>query len=421
MITEFKSLLKNRNFVYLWTSQVLSQVAIQVMNFLIIVRLFERTGSTIATSLIWIAYALPGILVGPFASAWVDFVDRRQVLILSNLFQFLTLLIYSFTYKRYFFLSYAVVLVYSLFNQFYVPAEAASLPLVVNKKRLPQANGLFFLTQQAAIVVGFGLGGILNEIIGYRFTFLILSALLLVAFVAVYFLPVMNAVKNNSKRLDINLGVFFKHIARGYRFITGDASILMLFILLASLHVAVSIMSVNLPALAKNIIGISPNLAGAAVVFPAGIGAGAAIVLIPRYLKRLRKKELIERALILVSLSLWLLIFLVPELAPGFRIAAAAVLFALAGGAMVGIIIPSQTYLQEKTPPALMGSVFGNFWLFATIASIFPVLFSATISEIFGVGMLFFLIGLLTLFAYVYSVKRGQLIINEKEEVGGKI
>lgn len=415
MPNEIKVLLRNRKFVYLWTSQILSQLAIQVMNFLIIIRLFERTGSTIATSLIWVAYALPAIMVGPFAAAWVDFLDRRLVLVVSNLLQFLVLLVYSLTFRQYFFLSYAVVLAYSLFNQFYVPAEAASLPSLVSKKSLAQANGLFFLTQQAAIVLGFGMGGVLNELIGYKFTFLLLSALLFVAFVAVSFLPNPKTAVANGKRLDIDIGEFFAHIAEGYQFIKGNLSILMPFILLASMHVAVSIISVNLPVMAKDIIGISPNLGGAVIVVPAGLGALASIILIPRYLKSIRKKILIERSLILITASLWLIIFLVPEVAQGLKIVAAIPLFALAGASLVGIIIPSQTYLQEKTPKALMGRVFGNFWFIATVATIFPVLFSATISELFGVRMLFFLIGLSTLIAYVYSIKKGQTILEEVE------
>jgi len=418
---EFKTLLRNKKFVYLWVSQILSQLAIQIMNFLIIVRLFEHTGSTIATSFIWIAYALPSILVGPFAATWVDFLDRRLVLVVSNLLQFFVLLAYALTFKQYFFLSYAVVLAYSFFNQFYVPAEASSVPMLVSAKSLPQANGLFFLTQQASVIVGFGIAGLLSESLGFKFTFLLLSALLFVAFVSASFLPNIQVKAKDGKRLDIDIGNFFARIAEGYQFIKGNLSILLPFTLLASLHVAISIISVNLPIMAKDIIGISPNLSGVVIVFPAGIGALAAVLFIPRYLRKMRKKELIEKSLVAVSLSLWLVIFLVPELTQGLKALATGILFAFAGVAFVGIVIPAQTYLQEKTPKKLMGRVFGNFWFIASVATIFPVLFSATVSEVFGVRMLFFLIGLSTLVAYVYSIKKGQQILEGGGFISDKI
>lgn len=421
MTTDFKSLIKNKKFMYLWISQILSQLTIQVMNFLIIIRLFERTGSTIATSFIWIAYALPAILVGPFAATWVDFLDRRMVLIVSNLLQFLTILVYALTFNRYFFLSYAVVLTYSFFNQFYVPAEAASLPALVSKKKLPQANGLFFLTQQASVIVGFGFAGIVSELIGFKFTFLVLSLFLFLAFVSVSFLPNTKGSSRSLSALDIDIGKFFERIAEGYRFIKGNLSILMSFILLASLHVAISIISVNLPIMAKEIIGINPRYSGLVIVIPAGIGALASVLLIPKYLKSMRKKTLIERSLVLVSISIWLAIFLVPEVPQNLKVVLSALLFAMAGASFVGIIIPAQTYLQEKTPRSLMGRVFGNFWFIATVATIFPVLFSATISELFGARMLFFLIGLTTLIGYVYSIKKGQKLLEDGGNVDEKI
>jgi MFS family permease len=83
---DFKFLKKSK-FVYLWTSQVLSQLAINIMNFLLLIRLYERTGSSIATSFLWVAYALPAILIGPIAAASVDLFDRRKMLIAANLMQ----------------------------------------------------------------------------------------------------------------------------------------------------------------------------------------------------------------------------------------------------------------------------------------------------------------------------------------------
>ena len=52
---EFKPLVKNSKFVYVWLSQILSQLTISIMNFLLLIRLFAVTGSPIATSLLWVA------------------------------------------------------------------------------------------------------------------------------------------------------------------------------------------------------------------------------------------------------------------------------------------------------------------------------------------------------------------------------
>src|SRR3990170_5908890 len=148
---EFKPLVKNSKFVYVWLSQILSQLIISIMNFLLLIRLFAVTGSPIATSLLWVAYALPAILIGPFAAASVDLVDKRKVLMITNLLQSGTIFGYALIHETKFFLLYGVAFTYSLLNQFYVPAEAASIPSVVPKKHLPFANGLFFGTTEGKI------------------------------------------------------------------------------------------------------------------------------------------------------------------------------------------------------------------------------------------------------------------------------
>src|SRR3989338_991657 len=108
-------ILKNTKFLYLLTSQVLSQVTVNIMNFLLLARLFTVTGSSIATSLLWVAYALPAIFFGPIGAASVDLINRRKMLMVTNLLQAATVFVFIFTHQTSVFLLYAVVLIYSLF------------------------------------------------------------------------------------------------------------------------------------------------------------------------------------------------------------------------------------------------------------------------------------------------------------------
>ncbi len=413
---EFKAVLSNTKFKYLWYSQLLSQLTIQIMNFLIIVKLFETTGSTIATSFIWVAYALPAILIGPFAATWVDLVDKRLVLTISNIAQALVILFYAIFSSKYLFLSYVVVLFYSFFNQFYVPAEAAMLPKIVNKKDLPQANGLFFLTQQASIIVGFGLAGVLADLLGYKTTFIFSAGMLFLAFLSVNMLPGNSSKEEVAKKFEMGMMKFIDKTQEGYSFIRSRPGIWMPFILLIGLHVATSIITIMLPAISVEIVQINPKYSGLLIILPGGAGAVLSTLLTSKYLKRLRKKELIEKALLAMGLSLWVTIFLIPEVPIFIKPIVAAIMFFLIGASYVAMFVPAQTFLQESTPKHLMGRVFGNFWFLATIATIFPVLFSATITEVFGVKVMFFVVGALTIAAYLFSTKKGQAILQTNAE-----
>jgi len=67
-----KELRKNKKFLYLWTSQILTQLTVNLINFVIILRIFGKMQSTVAVSLVWLFYALPTIIVGPFVGTLID-------------------------------------------------------------------------------------------------------------------------------------------------------------------------------------------------------------------------------------------------------------------------------------------------------------------------------------------------------------
>jgi MFS transporter, DHA3 family, macrolide efflux protein len=392
--SDVKELIKSK-FLYVWISQILSQLTINIMNFLLLIKLYSETNSSVATSFLWVSYALPALLIGPFAAVMVDLFDKRKTLIWTNLLQALVVFVYAASLGHMVFLPYAVAFIYSLLNQFYLPSEAASVPELVENKLLARANSLFFITQQASLIIGFGLAGLINKMLGFRFSFFLCSIFLFLAFISVTYLPTLKAL--NNKRLDYEkefLG-FFEKIFEGYRFIRENNSILIPSLLLMSIQIILSVIVVDVPIIASDIFAIDINNAGILLVVPAGIGAAIGAIIVPILLKKgWRKRLIIERSIMLSILSFFMLIFLIPNQLI-LKLFVIFVLLIMMGASFVGIVIPSQTYLQEKTPGGLRGRVFGNFWFLTTIATMIPVILSGTISEIFGIKLLFFLIAVI--------------------------
>lgn len=416
---DFITVLKNKNFRYLWTSQLTSQLTINVMNFLLLTRLFSQTGSSIATSFLWIAYALPALLIGPFASATVDMVSRRKMLIWTNLLQSLTIFTFAILQRNSLFLLYGTVFIYSLLNQFYVPAEAASLPSVVSKKDLPHANSLFFLTQQGSLVLGYAFSGILAHLLGFEIAFLICAGTVFVAYISTTFLPELNPQTKIPSKFEDAVAHFFTNIFGGYQFVKSNKKILMPLLILFSLQIVTAVITVNVPVIAKDIFKISLNSAGLAIVVPAAIGAGIGAVIVTKLLKRgWRKKKAIEAFLLTISLAVLLLAFLLPEISSTFRIFVGFGITIIIGISAIGILIPTQTYLQELTPGGLRGRVFGNFWFIATAASVIPVIFSGTVVELLGIRTLLVLITAFMVFGLVFSKKYGQQFLKNGVENG---
>ena len=412
MLAEFRPILGKKGFSYLWISQILSQITINLTNFLLLIRLFNTTGSTIATSLLWISYALPAILIGPVGAAVTDMIDRRKMLIITNLLQSLVILIYALTFERTIFLTYGVAITYSLLNQFYVPAEAASLPALIEKKHLPSANVLFFMTQQGSIILGFLAAGILNHFFGFSTTLFIASTLLFFAFVSVNFLPKLLPSEKIPKSFEEGIFNFFGRIFEGYNFIKEERTVLIPFLLLLGFQIMMATILINVPIMIISILKMSVNTGIIYVVISAVCGAIVGSLIVGRLLRlRVRKKVVIENSLALLALAIFLLVFLVPELKTISRFLFGAGALFLAGFSAIGIIIPAQTFLQEKTPGGLRGRVFGNFWFLATIATVFPVLFSGAISELFGIRLLLFGISSLLVVAFWFSRKHSQKLM----------
>lgn len=403
-----------KSFKLLWTSQILSQVTVNMMNFLLLARIYTLTGSSIATSLLWISYALPTIFFGPIGAASVDLINRRKILMITNFLQSLTIFIFIFLHLESIFLLYAVVVIYSLLNQFYVPAETASLPSFVSKNKLPQANSMFFLTQQIALIIGFGLAGIIEKLLGFNGSLILCSSFLFLAFISVYFLPNIAPSKKIPENLEGLMRTFFEHIIEGYKFIKNKKSILYPLSLLFLIQVGLTMIITNLPIIAVEILKVSVSYVGLLVVVPAGIGAIIGSLFITKLLKKgWRKKKIIDTSLLILAISILSISLGLPYIPSVVRFITGPILVIFVGLGFVGINIPTLTYIQEVTPEWLRGRVFGNLWFLITIATIFPVMFSGVISEFFGVRTLLTLLAIGVSICFHFSIKKGQKLIEE--------
>lgn len=413
MINEFKPVINNKNFRYLWTSQIFSQLSINIMNFVFLIKLFEVTGSAISTSLLWVAYSLPAILIGPFASAIVDLTDKRKMLFITNFLQALTIFLYAISPKANIFILYQVVFIYSLLNQFYVPAEAASLPSLLPKKKLTQGNSLFFLTLQASLIVGFAVAGLINHFLGFNNTLFICSFFLFVAFANTFFLPKLVSETKVPNEFEKAVIKFFSHVLGGYKFIKSERKVLTPVLLLIGFQVALQVLIVEVPIIAQNLLSIPLNSAGLFLLVPAGIGSILGALALPKLIARgWRKKKVIENSLVSIGIIILIFTFLIPLLPYWFKTLLSFISVLLLGLAFFGVIVPSQTFLQEKTPKDLRGRVFGNFWFLVTIASVFPVLFSGSIVEILGIKFFLFTISAIAISIYFVSKRFGDRFIN---------
>jgi DHA3 family macrolide efflux protein-like MFS transporter len=165
-MTRFRDVLKDRNFLCLWIAQIVSNFGDRLTQMALVALVYQRTpGSAMALAKLISFTIIPVFLIGPIAGAWVDRLNKRNVMVISDLLRgVLVLAIPLFIMLHQILLVYlAVFLAFSL-SRFFIPSRMAIIPDIVSKDKLLVANTLADTTHMLGNVMGLVVAGILVNI-----------------------------------------------------------------------------------------------------------------------------------------------------------------------------------------------------------------------------------------------------------------
>lgn len=390
-------LLTKTLFPKIWTIQILSQVSLNLVNFLLILRIFEATGSTVAISLVWLFYAMPVLILGPFAGTISDLFSKRSLMFTAISVQAAAVLFYLPIQARIWPI-YLVVFLYGIISQVYIPAESSMMVNLVPKRLLAAANSLFVFTIYASFLLGFGLAGPLVRMFGKNIPFLIISGLLVFGSFLIRTLP-----KDERAEKVRTPDLFWQKLTEGYSFLKRNPTVLFPLILLALTSTVVQIIAVLAPAITVKVFGIDLLDASTQVILPVGAGAVLGAFGAVRLLRWNRKKRVITRGIFVAAISLAILGLGVPNIESKTVVGTVALFFLGLSFPMVSI--PSQTLMQERTPEGFRGRVFGTLGFLMTGFSLLPVLFSAALTEVLSEVALIVALSAIIFSAGIISLK----------------
>jgi len=158
-----------RDFLVIWTGQVVSTLGSGLSGFALGVWAYRQTGSATALSLITLFATLPSTLLSPLAGALIDRWGRRSVLLLNNFGSgACTLIMASLYWAGMLQIWHVYVLVFAsrCFNVFQLPAFSATTVLLVPRRQLLRANGMAQLGPAAGQIAAPILAVALMEVIG---------------------------------------------------------------------------------------------------------------------------------------------------------------------------------------------------------------------------------------------------------------
>ncbi|HYM84938.1 MAG TPA: MFS transporter [Candidatus Dormibacteraeota bacterium] len=182
----------DRQFRLLWSGQAVSGIGNQVTRIALPYQVFVLTGSTLAIAALTLAQLVPILVFVLGAGSLADAVDRRRLLMVTQLLlalSSLTLAGLALMPAPPLIALFAVAFVAASVGSVDQPTRSSAIPRLVPPGRLPAAIALGQLNFQVASVVGPAIGGLLIATVGLPGAYLVdvasfgasLGALLLMA------------------------------------------------------------------------------------------------------------------------------------------------------------------------------------------------------------------------------------------------
>jgi MFS family permease len=420
----FSHLLRNKAFVILWANQFCLQLSYSMINFAMILWVYELSQKNTTVSLLILFISLPSIFLGTFAGVTADKINRKYIIQVTDVL--LAVFFFCFLFVNgSIALIYILALIVSVVSQFFLPAEGATIPTIVSKELLPKANSLFSLTIYASLIVGYTLAGPLISLSGSYVTPFVAAAILAtIASIVFTQFPFIPQKVSEFSKTDTYIQSFKRSVSEvreGLHYILKHQSILVSILLLTGVQTFVSALSVLIPEYINKILQIPATYASYIIMLPLGLGLISGAFFNGAYARYLSRRKLVEISIIGVSLML-LALASAPVISdflsnrfvmhvthfrrPLEHIIGLSSLLAIfsyfLGFFNVSIVIPSQTVMQELTPENMRGRVFGVLNMMMSSISLLPVVLIGPLADWLGTVTLISLIALVVMFVGLF-------------------
>ncbi len=166
----------NRNYRYTWMGQVVSEVGDHFNNIAVFSLALEGRHSGLVVAGIMLARAVPAILAGPLAGVVLDRMDRRKIMIASDLIRAVMALGFILTVNhRQPWMLYLFSGLLMVSSPFFTSGRSAILPTIASEAELHTANSITQTTQWSTLVIGTLFAGTAVIGLGYQWAFVLNS------------------------------------------------------------------------------------------------------------------------------------------------------------------------------------------------------------------------------------------------------
>ena len=389
-----RRLLRNRDFVLLWLGQDGSSFGTWLLQFALLLAVYDTTRSASLTAVVFLAQSVPLAVLGSRAGAVADRYERRTLLVVCDVVSALLTLplllpgVATSTAGL-----CALLAVKACVATVFSPTYRAFIPAVVRAEQLPAANGLMFLSGGAVTIAGPLVGAVLYA--SHGLPVLVLMDVASFAFSALTLLLVRTR-SHGGGRSDARPRPGFLPRRTG----------------------ALGQVPVLLPVLAMSIGGalgdgvlsptFAPYLQGTLGTDEKGVGLAVTALTVGTLVGSVLGAAVVSRIgarnALVAALSASTGLLFAYALAPSFT-------FALVTLAAFGLIAPTghvaqQTLFQTEVPDAIRGEAFGSYFQVGGILRLAGGLMVAGAADAVGVRALLLVTAVISVASLVAAAPR---------------
>ncbi len=338
-----------RTFVVVWFGQLVSTIGSGLTSFALGVWVYQETGSTTLFAMNMLAYAIPNLVVSPFAGALVDRWDRRKIMIMSDTgaglatLSVAVLLLTGNLEVWHIFLATAIS---ATFTTFQWPAYSATTTLLVPKAQLGRAGGMVQIGEAVSQLIAPAAAGALFVTTGLQGVVLIdfVTYLIAVGTLVLVRFPQPETTGEGEQ----GKGSLLSEAGYGWRYIVARSGLFGLLLIFAAFNFLISLTN---PLIAPLVLDMSsPDILGylASVV---GVGMLVGTLVMSAWGGPKRRIH-----------GVLFFLFLAGLFTVGFGISSSLTVMAISGFFMM-LVLPiingsSQAIWQSKVAPDVQGRVF---------------------------------------------------------------
>src|SRR3954453_13977188 len=356
----------NRNFRLLYIGQTISQLGDWFNAVAVYALLLDLTGSATAVAWMMIVQFLPVAVFGPMAGVIVDRVNRRRLMIGTDLVRgVLVLSLLLIRRPDQVWIAYVVLAHGGARPAFFEPARTSTIPNVTRPEELLAANALSSATWAAMLALGASIGGVVTAVAGRNVAFVVNA---LSFFASAFFLARTryDATPAAAPKPDGLLALTgITDLVEGIRYVAHRSHVAALMLVKAGWGLAGGVLLL-LTIFGQRVFPLAGgSAAGIGVLYAArGVGAGLGPIalrwIIGQQPRRLRRA--IGPAYFMVGVF-----YVALAAAPSLWLAALCVLCAHFGGSILWVF--STVLLQLEVPDRFRGRVFATELALVTLMS----------------------------------------------------